>query len=82
MTLQQSISGYVLKDYKQTVLISSSTNCYAQLNLFPRQLVLFFKHRSDNKQSPPKSLRKWRGQVLKCYMRHGGGGAKRRGQGD
>lgn len=42
MTLQQSISGYVLKDYKQTVLISSSTNCYAQLNLFPRQLVLFY----------------------------------------
>lgn len=42
MTLQQSISGYVLKDYKQTVLISSSMNCYAQLNLFPRQLVLFY----------------------------------------
>lgn len=42
MTLQQSISGYVVKDYKQTVLISSSMNCYAQLNLFPCQLIFFY----------------------------------------
>lgn len=76
MTLQQSISGYVVKDYKQTVLISSSMNCYAQLNLFPCQLMFFyfFKHKSDNKQSPPNSLSKWRGQVLNCYMGHEGGG--------
>lgn len=42
MTPQQSISGQVLEDYKLTVLISSSMNCFAQLNLFPCQLLFFF----------------------------------------
>ena len=47
LTPQQSISGQVLKDYKQTVLISSSMNCYAQLHLFPCQLIFFFFFKSQ-----------------------------------